>query len=520
MSCRHYPKMGCHYPKMVRYDVELSSYMSLLAKRRALVASTLLVSMAVAVASILLATPSYQAESRLFVSTEISTGNINQELFQGSNFSTNRVKSYTELVDSPVVLDRVIKDLDLPLTAPDLAKQVDASVPLETVIINIEARSDSPQLAAALADSVAGNLATVIEDLETSESRGSSPVKATVVTKALVPISPVWPNLPLLLVLGFVVGSVLAVCLALLLENLNTSVKAASDLDRLPGLPVLASVVRDRGWRSSTPIVRDDPQGARGEAYRQLRTNLQFAAVDVRPKVILVTSALAAEGKSSVAGNLALALSQVGARVCLLDGDMRRPSVAKYFGLVGDAGLSTVLIGRATIDEVLQPAGDVWVITSGTLPPNPAELLSSARFREILRELSERFDTVVIDSPPALPAADAAVLAAAADAVLLVVRSGKTTFNQLAQTVDSLDKVGARILGAVLNRVQPKEGGMGTYTYRSGYAYQTAAQSAAQTAPKPAEPATPEAALVDAGSRNGVAEVNLPSGGGTMPHDS
>lgn len=499
--------------------MELSSYMSLLAKRRALVASTLLVSMALAVASILLAKPSYQAESRLFVSTEISTGNINQELFQGSNFSTNRVKSYTELVDSPIVLDRVIKDLELPLTGPELAEQVDATVPLETVILNIEARSDSPQLATAMADSVAGNLATVIEDLETSGSRGSSPVKATVVTKALVPTSPIWPNLPMILAVGLVVGLVVAVSLALLLEKLNTTVKAAADLERLPGLPVLASVVRDRGWRSSTPIVRDDPQGARGEAYRQLRTNLQFAAVDVRPKVILVTSALASEGKSSVAGNLALALSQVGARVCLVDGDMRRPSVANYFGLVGDAGLSTVLIGRATIDEVLQPAGDVWAITSGTLPPNPAELLSSARFRDLLRDVASRFDTVVIDSPPVLPAADAAVLAAAADAVLLVVRSGKTTFNQLAQTVDSLNKVGARILGAVLNRVQPKEGGMGTYTYRSGYNYQADAAQAAQAVPAPSGPA-PETQLVDAGHRNGVPEVTLSSGSGTEPRDT
>lgn len=449
--------------------MDLRSYLAVLARRWVLVMSVLVISLAAAAASILLITPSYRGEAQLFVSTQISAGNLNQELFQGSNFSADRVKSYTLLATAPGVLNPVIEELGLSVTAEELAGVITAEVPLETVLINISATSGSPETAAALANRVSTNLAGVIEFLETSEGRGSSPVKATVVTEASVPTSPVAPSIPVNLGLGIVLGLVVGIGLALTLEALNTSVKNPTDLAGVTSLPVLASVTRDTR-KGAPPIVRDDPLGTRSEAYRQLRTNLQFASVDETPKIVVVTSALPGEGKSSVAGNLAVALSQVGVRVCLVDGDLRRPSVASYFGLVAEVGLSTALAGRANVDEILQPAGSGFaIITSGLIPPNPTELLGSQRYPALLRELSDRYDMVIVDSPPTLPAADAAVLAAAADGVLLVVRAGRTSRHQVERALKNLDQVNARMLGAVLNLVPTK--GKGDEWYGTGYTY-------------------------------------------------
>lgn len=448
--------------------MNLRAYVAVLVKRGWLIVSVLVLSLAAAAASILLMTPTYRATAQLFVSTQISSGNLNQELFQGSNFSSDRVKSYSELVNSPTVLEPVIAELNLPVTAPELAARVTAKVPLETVLIDISATSDSPEGAAALANAVSNSLANVVGQLETSTTRGSSPVKATVVTPAVVPPSPAFPSIPVNMGLGLLIGLIVGVGLAVTLENLNTSFRDPADLAEISGLPVLAAVTRDPR-RDAAVIVADGEAGQRSETYRQLRTNLQFAAVDQTPRVIVVTSAVTAEGKSSVAGNLAVALSQVGVRVCLVDGDLRRPSVAGYFDLDSDVGLSTALVGEASLDQILQPVNPgLAVITSGLIPPNPAELLSSRWFPMLLTELRERFDTVIIDAPPTLPAADAAVLAAIADGVVFVVHAGKTSRHHVDRALNSLRQVNARILGTVLNMV-PAKGPKSHYWYGSGY---------------------------------------------------
>lgn len=450
--------------------MDIRAYLAVLAKRWMIIAGMLLVSCGAAAALIQLTTPTYRAQSQLFVSTQVSAGNLNQELNQGSSFSSERVKSYTRLAASPTVLDPVVKELGLSTTAAILADNVHAEVPVDTVLIDITVDAESPELSAAVANSVGRNLARVIEDLESSDD-GSSPVKATLVTPALVPDAVHWPLIPLIVGVGVLLGLIAGVGAALLREKLDTSIRSVDDL-AVTNLPSLAEVSRDRRRGVAAAIVRDDPQGSRSEAYRQLRTNLQFAAVGNAPKVMVVTSALPGEGKSSVAGNLALSLSQVGNRVCLVDGDLRRPSVANYFGLVGAAGLSTVIVGRASLDDVLQPVdGSLSAITSGPIPPNPTELLSAPSYLRLLGELRNRFDLVIIDAPPVLPVADAAVLAAAADGVIFVVQAGSTSRHLVERAVTALDQVHARMLGVVLNMVRTtgpmrRQYGFG-YTYRS-----------------------------------------------------
>ncbi|MDN5857968.1 MAG: polysaccharide biosynthesis tyrosine autokinase [Pseudonocardia sp.] len=452
--------------------MDLRAYLAVLAKRWMMIVGISVTFVFVAAASIFLTTPTYRATAQLFVSTEISTGNVNQELYQGGIFSGDRVKSYTQLATSPVVLGPVVTEFGLPTTARRLAEDVQATAPLDTVLIDVTVDSTSPDMAATLANAVGNSLSRVIEDIETSKARSASPVKVTLVTPARVPDTPYWPSIPLVLALSVLIGLIAGIASALLVEKLDTSVKSADNLRGVADLPILAEVGRDRRSSHANAIVRNDPQGVRSEAYRQLRTNLQFTAVGNAAKIILVTSALPREGKSSVAGNLALALAQLGGRgVCLIDGDLRRPSVADYFGLVGEAGVSSVIVGRAGVDDVLQPVDHrLLVITSGVVPPNPTELLSSSTFAQMLKELSGRFDTIIVDAPPVLPAADAAVLAAAADGVIFVVNA-RTRRQDVQRALSALEQVQARMLGAVLNMVALTRQSGRRYGYTSNYTY-------------------------------------------------
>lgn len=458
--------------------------MVVLAKRWVLIVGILVLTTGAAGGAAWLTSPTYQAQAQLFVSTSSGVENNNQQLLQGGTFSADRVKSYALLATSPQVLDQVIADLALSTTAGGLAAGIEARAPAETVLINITVQDGSPDVAAAVANAVGDRLAALIQQLETPLGGGVSPVRATVVKQAATPTLPVAPKLGIYLAVGALAGLLLGIAIAVLLENLDTSVKTSTDIAKVIDLPVLATVVRDPS-AAKDPIIRGDGKSGRGEAYRQLRTNIQFASVDEKPRTIVITSALAGEGKSSVAGNLAMTLSQVGMRVCLIDGDLRRPSVADYFGLVGEAGLTTVLIGRAELADVLQPiAPGLVAITSGAIPPNPSELLASDRTAALLRELAATYDIVIIDAPPILPVADAAVLAGAADAVLYVVRVGKTSKHQLEVAVRGLKQVNARILGVVLN-MAPSKGARGNY-YGYGYGYSYKQQTSKKSDPSPA----------------------------------
>jgi capsular exopolysaccharide synthesis family protein len=197
-----------------------------------------------------------------------------------------------------------------------------------------------------------------------------------------------------------------------------------------------------------------------------LRTNLQFSQVDDPPRLIVVTSSVPGEGKTGTAVNLALSLAEAGVSVCLVDADLRRPCVAPTFGLVRDAGLTTVLIGQARLADVMQQvAGGLSVLTSGAVPPNPTELLASARMTEVMRELADTYEVVIIDTAPLLPVADTVGLASLAQGTLLVVRAARTRRDQVRTAAESLERVGVRLLGTVFSMAPVLKGGR--YGYRS-----------------------------------------------------
>jgi non-specific protein-tyrosine kinase len=382
------------------------------------------------------------------------------------------VKSYAKIADSPAVTAAVVRQLGLDLTPTQLASKIDATAPADTVLVDIAVQDPSARRARDVANSVATQFAKVVGDLERPAAGQRSPVSVTVVRPADLPTDPVSPRPALNITLGLLLGLALGIGVAVLRETLDSSVKSSEDLQKLTGSSALGVIAYD-GQAQRNPLVSQvDSRTGRGEAFRTLRTNLRFVDVDNPPGAVVVTSSIASEGKSTTACNLAITLASAGVRVILVEADLRRPRVADYMGVEGAVGLTDVLIGRAQLDDVLQPWGSqqLSILTSGALPPNPSELLSSAQMNEIIGALRSRADIVLIDAPPLLPVTDAAVLARECDGAIIVVRQGKTSREQVARALDALRSVDARVLGTVLNMAPTgKANGYG-YGYASEYA--------------------------------------------------
>jgi polysaccharide biosynthesis transport protein len=289
--------------------------------------------------------------------------------------------------------------------------------------------------------------------------------------------------------LGGILGLFAAGGFAFIKEYLDDTLRSPEEVAEIMQLPVLGYIgdmdhprLKDNKQRS-LPYVLSQPRSPVSEAFRSLRANLEFVDLDLPIKTLLVSSSTISEGKTTIATNLAVVMSQLGRRVILIDGDLRRPQVHKELGISNVMGLSDVLRNHATIKEVGQSWGNsnLIVITSGSLPPNPAEVLSSERMAEVMNELKSSADMVIIDSPPSL-LADASVLAARADGVLLVVQSNKTQINAAMAMVDQFKRVGARVVGVALNRINTKES---YYYYGPLKDYNTYAYDIEKTQPGP-----------------------------------
>jgi succinoglycan biosynthesis transport protein ExoP len=458
--------------------VDLRDYARTLRKRWMLVMLCTVLAVAAAAGATVATTATYEARTQLFVSAQPNQNDLSQ-LFLGNSFSQQRVKSYADIVGSPRITQPVISELNLPFTPDQLAEEIKAEAPLDTVLINIGVTDPSPLQAAKIANAVGGQFVEVVRELETPQGEAASPVKVSVVRPADTPIAPVSPRPKINLALGLLVGLALGVGAAVLRETLDTSVKSHDDVQQLTGALPLGVVVEDPQAAKRPLIAQGDGRGPRAEAFRQLRTNLQYVDVDHPPRMVVVTSALPDEGKSTTSINLASTLAQAGSRVVLVEADLRRPRATRYLGIEGAVGLTDVLAGQCRLDVAIQSWGrDLFsVLPSGPLPPNPSEVLNSQHMQELLKILENLFEVVVIDSPPLLPVTDAAVLARAGDGAIIVVRHGHTTKEQLTRTVTSLQAVDARLLGTVLNRVPRKGPDAGYY----GYAYRAYGEGPSST---------------------------------------
>jgi capsular exopolysaccharide synthesis family protein len=457
--------------------VELRDHIRILRKSWVLIVLLTLVGVGAAATYSIVQTPKFSATAKVFVSTQ-GTGTTS-ELQQGATFTVQRVKTYSDLVATPIVLLPVISTLQLGIPAEDLAKRITASAPLGTSIIDITVTDSDPVRAADIANAAAQSLTAVVEDIETPDTADAvSPVKLTRAQEANVPNEPVSPNVPLSIALGALVGLAIGVGSAVLRETLETRIRGERDVEQVTDVPILGGIVFDAKAQERPLIVHVDPRSPRAESFRTLRTNLQFLDVGRAERSFVITSSIEAEGKSTTAANLAIALSDDGSRVLLVDADLRRPKIADYMGLEGAVGLTDALVGRAELQDVIQPwgRGKLFVLPAGHVPPNPSELLGSKRMSDLIAEFNRAFDVVIFDAPPLLPVTDAAILAKLVGGAIIVVAAGRTHKNQLKGAVSALDNVGASISGLVLTMLPtkgPDAYGYGRYGYGYGYGVET-----------------------------------------------
>jgi capsular exopolysaccharide synthesis family protein len=278
-----------------------------------------------------------------------------------------------------------------------------------------------------------------------------------VVEPANLPTAPIGPNKGATILLAAVIGFVLAAGAAYLLEYLDDTLKSPDDVKAALKLSTLGTITRIDGEQPETKLIAAlQPASPNAEAYRVLRTNLQFSTLDSPLRTLAVTSPQPLEGKSTTLANLAVVLAQQGKRVVVVDTDLRRPTQHRIFGVPNNTGLTTAVLQEppasdGLLKETVQE--NLWLLTTGPLPPYPAELLGSRRFAAVVEDLKARADVVLFDTPPVLSVADAAILASQVDGVLLVVDAGVTRRGKAVQAREALDKVGAKVLGVSLNRV-------------------------------------------------------------------
>jgi non-specific protein-tyrosine kinase len=372
----------------------------------------------------------------------------------------------------------------------DAERQAFVEAQLEDIRLKIEdtnkeiARAQeqlSSVTSAAALDSLQSEIRTLEQRLTTLQSnyatllantaRGASNT-LTVFELAALPDRPVGPNVTLIILAAGLAGLVLSTGAAYLIEFLDDTLKTSDDVSRLLPYPIVGYIGEMERGRAGLVSVIDRPHSAIADAFRSLRTNLEFAAVDRPFQVIQITSASKGEGKSSIAFNLALIIAQRGKRVLLLDCDLRRPSVHRLLGMPNHDGLSDLFLGKLNVQDVTRVWRDnkLVAITGGTPPPNPTELLGSKRMDQILAELKESYDVVVIDGPPFF-VPDAWVLTAKADSVLLVTQPGFARRGAVRAMVEQLKRVHAPVGGVVINRLSAARAGEGRFNYVSYYYY-------------------------------------------------
>lgn len=431
--------------------MKLVTFLGVLRRRWLIIVVATAAGLMVAAGSTALTTPQYTATADVYFF--LPSGSSGTDLSQGSVFAQGQVASYAALATSSRVLDPVVQKLGLSLSANQLAQTLAVSVVQGTVVVEVAATDPRPGQAAAVANAVATTLGETVTALSPRNAEGKASIDANVVTPASAPGSPTSPKTSRDLVAGVLGGLMIGIFLSVVRELLDTRIRDASDVEALIGLPVVGRLRSSREIAKHPLAMRDHRHGAISESFRRLRTSVSFLELDNPPLILAISSAVAGEGKSTIATNLAVALGEQGERVLLIDGDLRDPAVGDLLGLGASAGLTTALTGRASLDDVIQPWGGglIDVITSGELTPNPSELLGSAAMARLLDGVRRRYDVILVDTAPLVPVTDTAVLASQVSGVLLVARCGKVARRQLVDALNALQTVSARIFGIVLN---------------------------------------------------------------------
>lgn len=420
------------------------------ARWRTLVACLILVVGASALITTL-TVPVYETRARFYFASASA----------GSMVSTGDLATFVELLGSPVLQTPLREELGDQVTVLVLGGSLSETAP----IIEIVAKSTSPALASAAANAAGPKLAEIGGAFSPVLAASGQRVKATTLMPAGVPSSPQSPNLLTNTLIALLAGLALGIGAVLLRHFMDTKVRDEADVRAISEKPILGSLRKFKDVDGNRLVMETDRHSLAAEEFRRLRTNLQFVDVTTGGKhSFVITSASAGEGKTTTAVNLALAMADSGSHVLLVDSDLRHPSVAAMMGLEGDIGLTTVLLGRATIEQATQRwrGTSLDVLAAGTQPPNPSELLGSDATASLFKKLLAKYDYVIVDSPPIVPVIDPVLINRLVGGLLLVVSVGNTTKRDLSQALRSLATVEAGVSGFALNLI---DGGGSYYAY-------------------------------------------------------
>ncbi len=508
---------------------EIRDYVNVLRRRKAIVIVAVAVTLGVAIVASFVQTPVYESEARVLLSTDQNSSLFNSNNDSSSSDPERVAATEVEVVQSAPVAHAVQK-------AIGISPNISASVITNTNVLSIKARNTNANNAAKIANAYANAYVDVkrrqrVDDLLATSAQVQSKIDdinkqvsaldgqaasassaqqadisqqrdalfsqqatfkqtlsqlqvetatasggAQLVTPAVASGSPVEPRPIRSIALALALGLVLGISVAFGVEYLDDSIKGMEDLERAgDGAPVIAVIPRfgEARERGAALVTRSRQTSAAAEAFRSLRTSVQFMGLDAPMRIVQVTSPNAAEGKTTTVANLGVAIAGTGTRVVIIDFDLRRPRLHEIFELSNDKGFTSVLLGQVELNDALREIpgthGMARVLTSGPLPPNPSELLSSPRVQKLIDEVAERVDVVVLDTPPVLPVTDALVVSRCVDAVILVTAAGTTTRRVAQRAVELLRQVGAPLRGLVLNRASDKFGYGYGYGYGNGY---------------------------------------------------
>lgn len=438
--------------------IGLRQYLQIVRRRKWIIFAVLVASVAAA------ATLSFRAQSMYRATTKIVVGQGNS-LFQPDK--ANAVQPFTatmsDLLESNIVAARVISDLGLAQTPQEFLEDVSVSINPETAVLRVDVTASDPELA----QDIAAHIGVIFSDLVRERFGATAPtavrqdaqppLTATVWDPAHVDADPVSPKPLRNIALAGVLGLILGLLGAFLRDHFDRSLRDRDSVEHSFGVPVIGQIPLQRGSRKRA---WKDAR-TRTEAFQALRANLQYLAVKRPLQTILITSASAQQGKSTVTANLALAVARSGASVVVVEADLRRPNLGSILGVRSTRpGLTSFLVGASNLDSALveippaagggDGAGRVHLLPSGPLPPNPSELLSSTQMTELLDRLAVSFDYVLIDSPPLLPVADALELARLVHGVILVVRRNHATSDQAREVRALVERLDISLVGSVL----------------------------------------------------------------------
>ncbi|MCX7714894.1 MAG: polysaccharide biosynthesis tyrosine autokinase [Clostridia bacterium] len=457
--------------------MELNDYIHIIAKKWYIVLVVTILSVALsAVYSVFFAVPTYKATVPVII------GSIQQKVdpATGTNLQTysdlmmyqKLVETYCQFVKTRIVVEDAIKNSGIKVDYDKAIKMISAAAKEDTEFMEISVVSPNKYEAALFANSLAESLKSITFKIKNIDN-------VQLVDEAAVPEYPMNKSLVTYLFVSFIFGIGLSIGIILLTHMLDNTVKDADAVQKSLGVSAIGSIPFEphlnKEKNNDMYNIQDDivtyhkPTSLTSESYKTLRTNLQFSLIDKKMCAISITSCMPGEGKSTVISNLAVTLAQSGKKVILVDCDLRKPSIHKKFELPNNSGLTNILLGEKELSSLIQktPVDNLYILTSGTIPPNPSEILSSQKYLDLINSLKMQYDFVFIDAPPVLVVTDAQIIAGNIDGVLLVAQYGAAEKAALLKAKESLDIVDAKCLGVVINQIPKKE--IGYYGYGKKY---------------------------------------------------